>query len=200
MIPPQFAQQVQQGQITQHDQQQYTLIAAVDLCGGFAKDGKIPWHYSEDMQWFKQQTIGHVCIMGLATYRDLEAIVNRKRAVDVAYNFQQESAPVLLEGRDCYVVSNSVQTLPYAKVIKTIYDVKQQDRSKPIFLIGGERIWREGISLAQRAIITVINKEFECDKFFPTKYLMEHFQDAQVMKASTTNDLRFITWVRQPGK
>ena len=47
------------------------IIVAVDEDGGFGKDGKIPWHYSEDLKHFKEVTTGHVCIMGRKTYEDM---------------------------------------------------------------------------------------------------------------------------------
>ena len=43
------------------------LIWAQDLNGGIGKDGKLPWHISEDLKNFKKLTIDSPIIMGKKT-------------------------------------------------------------------------------------------------------------------------------------
>nr|MBA3767976.1 dihydrofolate reductase [Acidobacteriota bacterium] len=42
-------------------------IVAVDRNGAIGKNGTLPWHYSADLRFFKQQTVGHACVMGWRT-------------------------------------------------------------------------------------------------------------------------------------
>ena len=46
-------------------------IFAVDSQGGLGKNGSLPWpKNSEDLRWFKQNTLGHIVVMGGNTWRD----------------------------------------------------------------------------------------------------------------------------------
>jgi dihydrofolate reductase len=167
---------------------EYAVIAAVDNERGFAKGGVIPWHYKEDFDWFKKQTNGHACVMGRTTYEDICA-----RRGDAA----KES---VLPGRPCYVVSNTLTELPNATVVKSIAEVQfklpEGYGNKPIFIIGGERLFREGLSLASVVYLTVINKSHECDKYFPVEYVLKHFNAPRIFKA-TDPDLRFLVFTRR---
>ncbi|HEX8130849.1 MAG TPA: dihydrofolate reductase, partial [Pyrinomonadaceae bacterium] len=46
-------------------------IVAVDRNGAIGKGGSIPWHYSADMKFFREQTTGHACVMGRRTWASL---------------------------------------------------------------------------------------------------------------------------------
>src|SRR5678816_3558978 len=43
-------------------------IAAVDRKGAIGKGGKLPWHYSADMKFFRETTTGHAVVMGRKTW------------------------------------------------------------------------------------------------------------------------------------
>jgi dihydrofolate reductase len=49
----------------------FSTVVAIDINKGIAKDGKIPWHYPEDLKFFKELTTGHVVIMGRKTYESI---------------------------------------------------------------------------------------------------------------------------------
>jgi dihydrofolate reductase len=167
----------------------YAVIAAVDIHGGFAKDGQIPWHHPQDLKWFKNRTTGQICVMGRTTYEDINNRLDGKNATSA------------LPDRRCFVVSSAVEELTNATAVKSIGEVEKHltddDLEKTIFFIGGERIFQEGIALADTAYITAINKAYNCDKFFPTKYLMEQFVTDKVYKHNEAPDVRFTIWKRR---
>lgn len=51
-----------------------TMIKAILACddkGGVSKDGTLPWpHNSRDLKWFKDNTAGHIVVMGSTTWND----------------------------------------------------------------------------------------------------------------------------------
>ena len=47
------------------------LIWAQDKNGGIGKDGKLPWHISEDLKNFKSLTLHSTIIMGRKTWESL---------------------------------------------------------------------------------------------------------------------------------
>lgn len=169
---------------------QHVIIAAVDAAGGYSKCGEIPWDYPEDLKWFKQQTSGHVCVMGKTTYLDLV-----KRLGDRAKDS-------VLPNRRCFVISSTLDqsTITNATVLKSIYDIDMQltedDVGKTIFYIGGGRIFQAALSVADRAMITVINQTHDCDSFFPHAGLTKLFVINRVTKGET-DDLRFVEFIRK---
>ncbi|TFG95158.1 dihydrofolate reductase [Candidatus Thorarchaeota archaeon] len=181
------AAQVQQ-MIDEMPRRQYAIIVAVDIQGGFAKAGEIPWHYPADFRWFKGRTKNQVVVMGRVTYED---IVKRRG----------EFTGNVLSDRKCFVVSNTLTELPHATVVKSVGDVEHHldntDEDKTIFLIGGERVFAEGLSIADTAYVTVVNAEHSCDRFFPTDFLMEHFDSDKVYKHDGSPELRFTIWKRK---
>lgn len=182
-----------------------SLIVATDLEGGFAKDGKIPWYYPEDFKWFKNRTANHICVMGRKTYEDISNRMKEKQqTLEVnAGSIDISTSTTLLPNRECFVVSSTTSTLPGVKVIKRWWEVDNHidyDDQRTIFVIGGEQLFREAIAVADQVVLTLINDTFDCDRFFPMKYLVEHFTDAQTFKVDSQPMLRFTVWQRIIGK
>jgi Dihydrofolate reductase len=46
-------------------------IAAVSQNNAIGKGGKLPWHYSADMKFFRETTTGHAVVMGRKTWLTL---------------------------------------------------------------------------------------------------------------------------------
>ena len=46
-------------------------IAAVSKNNAIGKGGKLPWHYSADMKFFRETTTGHAVVMGQKTWLTL---------------------------------------------------------------------------------------------------------------------------------
>ena len=59
------------------------LIWAQDKNGGIGKDGKLPWHISEDLINFKKITSNNTIIMGRKTWESLpkKPLPNRRNIV-----------------------------------------------------------------------------------------------------------------------
>src|SRR5437764_13268289 len=57
-------------------------IVAVDRDGAIGKRGRLPWHYSADLKFFKEQTTGNACVMGYKTWLTLrKPLPNRLNVV-----------------------------------------------------------------------------------------------------------------------
>jgi dihydrofolate reductase len=184
-----WAQKTQQ-EINNTKRQKYAAIVAVDERGGFSKNGQIPWHYPEDFKWFQTQTKGHICVMGRTTYDDINKRLGEKAAESV------------LPGRRCFVVTSSPLPRENAIAVASISDVDKHltfedaDNDRIVFFCGGERIYREGIAKCNTVYVTVVNKDVDADKFFPTSYLTKHFTQDKMFKADSAPDLRFTIWKR----
>jgi dihydrofolate reductase len=128
-----------------------TLIAALAPNGAIGYRNQLPWHLPEDLARFKAITMGHAILMGRHTF---------------------ESLPHgALPGRLNLVVSRTTTQLPDALVFDSISSVISKWDSLGIdelFVIGGESIYRQTISLASRLLLTrVDHNPAAADAFFP---------------------------------
>ncbi len=123
------------------------LIAAHDPNLVIGNNGELPWHYSEDLKFFKKQTMGYPIVMGRVVFEEL----NEKP----------------LPGRENIVLTRS-KSYDHVKSFKSIDEalVYLKDSEK-VFIIGGGEIYKQTIDRADELIITEIKKKFEGDTFFP---------------------------------
>ena len=75
-------------------------IMAVDDKGGCSKNGTLPWpKNSNDLQWFKKNTLNHVVIMGKLTWIDPLMPSPLKKRINVLITNNKKDNP----GADEYV-------------------------------------------------------------------------------------------------
>lgn len=129
-----------------------TIIAAIARNGAIGKDGGIPWHYREDFEHFKRETLGGIVAMGLKTWRSLpkRPLPNRRNIVVSATVTREEAF-----GAD---IAGSLEQL--AEV------VYQDDSGADLFIIGGARLYAEALPLANRLILTEVDLSPEGDTFW----------------------------------
>ena len=130
-------------------------IVAVDRNGAIGKGGKLPWHYSADMKFFKETTTGNACVMGYKTWLTLnKPLPNR---LNIVLSRQAE-----IEPQDSLVVLRDVES-----VLSMAKDLKCD-----LFVIGGEQVYRSFLPFIEKWIITEVPLTVEgADAFVPKNYL-----------------------------
>jgi len=127
-----------------------SLIAAIDQVGGIGKDGKVPWHISADLKFFRCITMGHMILMGRKTF---------------------ESIGEALPGRTNLILSNQTDFHPTDTIVfhslELALDYAREQDEDEVFIIGGEKVFQQTMPLAQRIYLTRVDGEFDCDVFFP---------------------------------
>jgi len=157
-----------------------SIIVAVDQDAGFGKAGKIPWNYPEDLKHFQKITKGSVCIMGRKTYQDIREMRGDKP---------------LLPNRDCFVVSHTLTSLPDANVTRTMGEaIDFSDLNRDVFIIGGERMFIQGMAIANKVYMTIIPESYDCDRTFPITALNKWFD---IESGEESGDLRFMVYKRR---
>ena len=130
-------------------------IVAVDRNGAIGKDGKLPWHYSADMKFFKETTTGHACLMGYKTWLTLKKPLPNRLNIVLSRHATIESQESVLVLRDVESV------LAMAKDFKT-----------DLFVIGGEQVYRAFLPYIEKWIVTEVPLTIEgADAFVPANYL-----------------------------
>ena len=154
------------------------LIWAQDQNGGIGKEGKLPWHISEDLKNFKKITSGFPVVMGRKTW---------------------ESLPFKpLPGRRNIVLSSrTIKDVEVYNSIEKCCEKLMQDSIKKIFVIGGQSIYESFYSKASALHLTIINEDVEgIDTFFPISLdsIKENFQEIDRFQLSKT--ATYINWKR----
>lgn len=130
-------------------------IVAVDENGAIGKNGSIPWHYSADVKFFKQQTIGHACVMGYKTWLSLKKPLKERLNIVLSRKSEVKPQPNVIVLRDTL----SILTL-------------KKFLACDLFIIGGEQIYRSFLPHMDRWIVTQIPVAVEgADTFMPEGYL-----------------------------
>lgn len=152
-----------------------SIIVAMAQNGVIGKDGKIPWRIKDDIERFKQHTMGHPVIMGRNTW---VSIPNRFRPLPGRTNivltrnnllFGEESANYMLNS-DCNQ-PNKEHYLKGAYVARSVKEAFKlalmSEGSDEIFVIGGAGIYEQFLLYADKLYITRVNADVTGDIYFP---------------------------------
>lgn len=132
---------------------QFALIVAMTPQRTIGGHGTMLWHLPSDLKRFKRVTLGHDCIMGTTTYRDIVRTVGgplpHRRNIIISRTLSQESAP------GCTVVRSPEEAVEAANV------------SLETFVIGGAKVYAAFLRKAQRLLITTVHRDILGDAHFP---------------------------------
>src|SRR4026207_291390 len=100
-------------------------IVAVDRNDAIGKGGKLPWHYTADLKFFKQTTTGHTVVMGHRTWLTLKKPLPKRRNIVLSGNPGIEPQPAL-------VVMRAVESVL----------ALERNAASQIFITGGAAIYQ----------------------------------------------------------
>lgn len=130
-------------------------IVAVDKNGAIGKGGKLPWHYSADMKFFKETTTGNAVVMGRNTWLTLKKPLPNR--LNIVLSRKSEIQP-----QESVVVLRDV-----ASVLALAADLESD-----LFVIGGEQVYRSFLTHIDRWLVTRVPLTVEgADAFVPENYL-----------------------------
>jgi dihydrofolate reductase len=120
-----------------------TIVIARARNGVIGRDGRLPWHISEDLKRFKRLTMGSAMIMGRRTF---------------------DSLPGLLPGRRHIVLTRNREWS--APGVERVHDVAQAlaaARGEPVSVIGGADVFDLFLPIASRIELTEVLADVEGD-------------------------------------
>jgi dihydrofolate reductase len=130
-------------------------IVAVDRSGVIGKGGKLPWHYSADMKFFRETTTGHACVMGHKTWLTLKKPL--KDRLNIVLSRQSQ-----IEPQDSVVVLRDLDS---------VISLSRYLRCD-LFVMGGEQVYRAFLPYIEKWIVTEVPLTVEgADAFVPEDYL-----------------------------
>jgi dihydrofolate reductase len=130
-------------------------IAAVDRKGAIGKGGKLPWHYSSDMKFFRETTVGNAVVMGRKTWLAISKPLKNRLNIVLSRDTDIEPQESLV------VFSDIDSVLSFNKSLTT-----------DLFVIGGAQIYEAFREHIEKWIITEVPLTVHgADAFMPKGYL-----------------------------
>ena len=152
------------------------LIWAQDKNGGIGKNGKLPWHISEDLKNFKSLTLHSTIIMGRKTWESLpiKPLPNRKNIV--------------------LSKTKKVGSMTYKTFQECLEGIKQQNLDK-VFIIGGRSIYKLFFKYADFLHITNIKLiEKDINEFFPISMNDIQLKFKEQFEKRLSDDATYTFW------
>ncbi len=133
------------------------IIAAIAKNLVIGKEGKIPWYNPEEIRHFQKTTIGFPVLMGRKTFESIRYPLKDRINIILTHDkfYNQKYSQILTFDS----ISNAL-----------VYCEKNYEK---IFIIGGESIFKQTISIADEMIISKMNLLIDGDTYFPGIELSE---------------------------
>ena len=124
----------------------FSAIVAMSANRVIGKDNQLPWHLPADLRHFKELTLGKTIVMGRKTYESIGKLLPGRKNVILTHNkdYQVEGA----------VIIHALEELNHFS-------------EEEIFIIGGEKVFRESWPKLTRIYLTEIHAQIEGDTYFP---------------------------------
>ena len=145
----------------------FDIVVAHDSKNGIGYANRLAWHLPEDMEFFKQLTMGksfkdkpNIVIMGRKTYesipKNFRPLKNRINIVLTQSNFKSDHG-------DVKVVSSVEDAFFQA------YNLVNLGKANHVFCIGGKSIYEKMLQYegCRYLYVTYLEDVYECDAFFP---------------------------------
>jgi len=137
------------------------IIGIVAIAKNYAigKDGKLPWHYSADLKFFKETTNGNAIVMGSNTWRSIGKPLPNRLSVILSRTNDIETQPNVV------VVRGKAEVIALANFLKG-----------DLFVIGGAMTFNNLADAIEKWFVTEVPDIVEeADTFMPKDFL-DRFQ------------------------
>lgn len=133
-------------------------IVAVDKNLAIGKGGKLPWHYSADVKFFKQTTTGNAIVMGYTTYESIGRPLPNRVNIVLSRSRQIDNADV--------------------KIMGSVDEVTEFARGYEgdVFIIGGAQVYQSFADVIDKWLVTEVPIEVEGADTFLSEKLWDGFE------------------------
>jgi len=126
-------------------------IVAVDLNWGMGCKGELLERIPEDMKFFKQTTVGKIVVMGRATFESLPSQEPLKDRINIVLSTNGQF-------RD--------KGITICRSLNELLKELEKYPTGDVFVIGGEKVYRELLPYCTEAYVTKIENTYKADKHF----------------------------------
>ena len=133
------------------------IIGIVAIAKNFAigKDGKLPWHYSADLKFFKETTTGNAIVMGANTYRSIGKPLPNRLNIVLSRSGSIEPVPEIMR------LSEKDEVIDLARYL-----------NRDVYIIGGAEVFQAFADEIEKWLVTDVPDTVEdADVFMPSNFL-----------------------------
>lgn len=127
-----------------------SIIAAMSENGVIGCHNQLPWHLPNDLQYFRQRTMGHWIIMGRKTFESIGKPLPGRRNIVLTHN-----------------KNFNVQNCMVAYSLDMALSISSVSENEEVFIIGGASVYRAALPICDRIDLTIVHTNLEGDAFFP---------------------------------
>ena len=150
-------------------------IVCMDELGGIGKDNKLLFNIPEDLQRFRNKTLGHSCLCGRNTYESFPKTLDRRIIRDLS----SRCGDNLTDGlQDCWIYSNMLNT-------------------DSIYIIGGASIYNQTADIADELLITIVDAKVEADTFYTIPEGFVKVWESDTQHSVNGLSFKFSKWKRE---
>ncbi|MDR2828081.1 MAG: dihydrofolate reductase [Acholeplasmatales bacterium] len=154
------------------------LIWAMDLNNLIGKNNKIPWHYKEDLLYYKNKTEGNIVLMGEKTYYSLKEYYKTKA---LPYKKIYVASINKIEGSD-FILVNDIKKF-----------LENYDDKEDIWIVGGKTIYELSLPYASKLYITIVLETYDGDTYMNNLDLKEY----KLISSELKQPLVFLEYERK---
>lgn len=155
---------------------EWIAIVATGIDGQIGLNGKIPWQDStdlhsevrEDQNRFKILTTGHICLMGLKTWKSLPSPVMPNRELVVLTTKHAKSVYPERVQEGLYFFNTAGDAVHTGIALDKYFGHKRN-----VFVCGGYRVYKDFLPLCNRVELTEMPYDGEADTYFPLEGLKD---------------------------
>ncbi|MBU1430998.1 dihydrofolate reductase [Myxococcota bacterium] len=120
--------------------------------------GRLPWRCPADMAHFRRSTLGKPVIMGRLTFESLGGPLPGRRNLVLSRRAGQATPlePAPMRSSEGVEVCGSLEAA-----------LRRVEGAAEVMIIGGQAVYTAALPRATRALLTVIEGDYEGDRWFP---------------------------------
>jgi dihydrofolate reductase len=149
-----------------------SIIAAMAKNRVIGVGNSLPWNLKEDMDYFKKITLNKTVIMGQKTFESIGKPLPKRK--NIILTKEKDYSP-----GGCFTAKSIEDSL------KTI------NPEEEVMIIGGASVYKQFLPLADKMYLTIIDKDFDGDVFFPDFDYNEWKEVSRVDKENKNLNLKY---------
>ena len=155
-------------------------IVAISKNYAIGKDGKLPWHYSADLKFFKKTTTGNAIVMGSTTWASIGRPLPNRLNIVLSRTGNIERPPDVI----------SLASVDEVLSLAAYFD-------RDIFIIGGAKIFAAFGAVIEEWIVTLVPQTVDdADVFMPDHFL----DDFEAVNRVELGDGLYVDTMRRKKK
>lgn len=157
-------------------------LAARGKNGEIGANNELLWNIPEDMKFFRDSTLGHVCLAGRKTVESFPSPLSRRVVCIVSSKKYPH-----------YNLSNDEQIVWSLSDASDFSDTLNTDK---IFIIGGQQLYESTFDIVDELWITEVNESYDhADRFYNIPDDFKMFENSDCMSSDYV-DYRFTKWLK----